>query len=140
MSKRVSTRRIKANRHYPYDIAADLLGITPQTLRTWRKAGLRVMTDTRPHLILGEDLIAFIEVHQKPPAKMAPDEFKCLTCKRPTRPLERLVFYTPLTKHRGQLEAVCEVCEGQCFRFAGETSLTKTAQFLEIVRNNPSQG
>lgn len=137
---RVSTRRIKKHRHYEYYEAADAMGLTPQTIRSWRQAGLRVMTDQRPHLILGEDLIAFVKERQKPTQKMAPDQFRCFTCQRLTRPLDRLVFYTPITPSRGQLECACEVCEGQCFRFVGAQSLTGLAQFFEIVTNDSSQG
>jgi len=139
MAKRVSTRRIKANRHYPYEDAADVLGLSSQTVRSWRSQSLEVMTDKRPHIILGENLIRFIEARQKPASKMAPDQFRCMTCKRPTRPLDGVVFYNPLTPTRGQLKALCEECEGQCFRFASERGLPKLARFFEIVRTNESQ-
>lgn len=139
MPKRVSTRRIKANRHYQYDEAAEALELTYQTLRSWRVKGLPVMTGGRPHLILGEDLIAFVKAQQRPCLKMAPDQLRCFKC-GPTRALDRVVFYTAYTPQRGQLEAVCEVCEGPSFRFAGASSLAEKAQFFEIVRDNPPQG
>jgi hypothetical protein len=137
MAKRGSVRRIKANRHYTYRDAADALGFKPQTIRAWCKAGLQVMTDTRPHLILGANLIAFQKARQKPSAKMAPDQLRCFKC-GPTRALDRIVFYTPYTPHRGQLEAICEVCGGACFRFEGAKRLGEKARFFEIVKNNAS--
>lgn len=60
MAKRVSTHGIKANRHYTYEDAALKLGLSVQTVRTWARQDLKAMKDTRPHLILGEDLAAFI--------------------------------------------------------------------------------
>lgn len=139
MAKRVSTRRIKKNRHYSYELAADALGLSQGTVRSWRAKGLEVMTDERPHIILGETLIAFIAAQQMPPRKMALDQFRCMACRRLTRPLGGVVFYTPITPSRGQLEALCETCEGQCFRFAGEGGLVKLAQLVEIVRCGSSQ-
>ncbi len=87
-------------------------------------------------MIVGEDLIAFIKAKTKPANQMAPDQFRSLTCKTPTRPLDRVVFYTPYSALHGQLEAFCEVCEGQCRRFASERSLSQLAQYFEIVRNS----
>lgn len=136
MGRRLSARLVKANRHYTYPDAAYLLDRKEATVRSWRKAGLVVITDTRPHVIVGEDLIAFIKAKTKPANQMAPDQFRCLTCKTPTRPLDRVVFYTPYSALHGQLEAFCEVCEGQCRRFASERSLSQLAQYFEIVRNS----
>jgi hypothetical protein len=138
MGKRGSTRGIKANRHYTYEDAADTLGPTYQTIRSWRGKGLRVMTSSRPHLILGEDLIAFIKSQHQPSGKMEPDQFRCFTCKNPRRALDRIVFYTRTAPKRGQLEAVCDECEGRCFRFVGEAALPQLAQYFEIVRNDPT--
>jgi hypothetical protein len=97
------------------------------------------MIDARPHLILGEDLIEFVQSRQKAKPKSAPDQFRCFTCQTLTSPLDRIVFYTSLTPSRGQLEAICEVCGGACFKFAGEKRLASLSQILEIVRNNARQ-
>jgi hypothetical protein len=139
MGKRGSTRGIKVNRHYTYEDAADVLGLTYRTIRAWREKGLCVMTSSRPHLILGEDLIGFIESQHQPSGRLEPDQFRCFTCQAPRRALDRIVFYTSTAPKRGQLEAICEVCEGRCFRFAGEAGLPKLAQYFEIVRNELTQ-
>lgn len=133
MAKKVSTRRIKANRHYRYDDAARLLGLSTQTVRGWRKEGLIVLTGKKPHVILGEHLIEFVEARQKPRIQMEPDQFRCFTCQVPRRALDRVVFYTDLTASRGQLEAFCEECGGTCSRFSARSKLPGLTPFFEIV-------
>ena len=36
MGKRVSTRKVKKHRHYTYEGAAEILGVSAQTVRSWR--------------------------------------------------------------------------------------------------------
>ena len=64
MAKRVSTRKIKKHRLYTYDEAGGALGITPHTVSSWRSAGLPVMTASKPHYILGAELINYLEKKQ----------------------------------------------------------------------------
>lgn len=139
MARRVSVRGIGKNRHYTYEQASDALGLSVQTIRAWKGLGLAVMTDTRPHVIVGEDLIAFVLSRRKPTVRPAPDQFRCFTCQTLTRPLEGIVFYTPLTSTRGNLEAICERCEEPVFKFAGERRLSELGRTLEIVRSKPKQ-
>ena len=106
MAKRVSTRRIGKHRHYQYYEAADALCVSVQTVRKWRTLGLPVMTATRPHIILGEHLIAFAKDRQKPSNPMACDEFRCFTCTVHVRALDRVVFYVPYTPVRGHFPSV----------------------------------
>ena len=139
MAKRVSTRALKKHRHYTYEDAADALGVTAQTVRSWRAHGLRVLDEKRPHLMLGEDLIVFLKARQAPAERPAPGTFRCFSCREQTRPLDGVAFYTPLGPNRGQLEALCGECQGLCFRFASEASLGRLGAFLEIVRCDPTQ-
>jgi len=139
MAKRVPARRIKANRHYTYDTAAEKLGRTPQTIRMWGKQGLPVMTDARPHLILGEYIVSFLAQRQAPKRRMPLDRFKCFRCKSHVRPLEGMAFYAVHTATSGRLEALCEQCEAPCVKFVSKRDLPDIAQILEIVRNDAEQ-
>ena len=139
MAKRASTRGIKSNRHYTYEDAALKLGVSVQTVRDWSRQGLDVMTDARPHLILGQDLIAFIDRRQVPRTTMPPDQFYCFRCKSHTRPLDGIVFFTPYTASSGRLEGFCGECEGPCGRFIGRRGLAEIEYLLEIVWNDSEQ-
>lgn len=86
MAKRVSTRGIKKDRLYTYEGAADVVSVTSQTVRSWRSEGLAVLTDKKPHFILGEALIEFLERRQKRKSfRMREDQLFCLTCRMPRR-------------------------------------------------------
>ncbi len=140
MAKRVSTRRIKKDRIYSYSEAADKLGVSTQTVRSWRRGGLIVLDGRRPHCILGEALIEFLKDRQeRRSVKLGADRFNCFTCRTPRRPYGMMVDYVPINATRGRLVALCEVCEGPCGRFASEASLDALGKIFEIVRRNAKQ-
>ena len=136
MAKRISARAIKANRHYTYEDAALKLGNTVQTVRSWARQGLDVMVDQRPHLIIGLDLIAFIEGRQKPKTKMPLDQFYCLGCKSRSRPLDGIAFFIPQTSSSVRLEGFCGHCQGPCGWFVSPRDMPKINDLLEIVMND----
>ena len=140
MAKRVSTRGIKKDRHYTYEMAAELLGVSIQTVRSWRRLGLVVLVAKKPHYILGEALIEFLRKRQeKRFFKMRADQFNCFTCRSPQRPYGMMVDYVPINDVRGILEALCEVCEGCCHRFTNEASLKELGEIFEIARRSARQ-
>lgn len=140
MARRVSTRRVKKHRHYTYESAADALGVTPQTVRSWRAQGLMVLSDRRPHFILGEALIEFLSARQKTrTVRMAKDQFMCFTCRAPQHPYGMMVDYVPINPARGRLIALCETCEGRCQRFVSKASLADLGGVFQIVRRSGSQ-
>jgi excisionase family DNA binding protein len=64
-NRRPDWRRIKGKLSYTIDEVARALGTHRNTVRHWiRKAGLPAMTDARPHLILGSDLVAFLRTRR----------------------------------------------------------------------------
>ena len=134
MAKRVSARRIRKHRHYTYEDAADVLGVSVQTVRSWRDVGLAVMTEGRPHYILGEALIAFLDSRKARSVKLTPDQMLCFACRKPKRPLGMMVDYVPINATRGRLTGFCEDCEGPCQRFASVASLEALGRIFDIVR------
>jgi L,D-transpeptidase catalytic domain len=65
------------------------------TVRHWVKCqGLPVLTDRRPHLILGCDLVAFLKARrQSRTRKSARGELYCLKCRAPRKPVPGLLEY-----------------------------------------------
>lgn len=60
MAKRPNPRAVKAVRTCTVPEAAQTLGVTVGTVRSWIKHGMRAMTMQRPHLILGEDVREYL--------------------------------------------------------------------------------
>ena len=140
MKRPPNKRRLKKNRHYTYESAAAQLGKTPQTIRSWRKRGLQVMSETRPHLILGESLIGFLErTRQDRATQLGADQFMCLSCRKPIRPLGMMADYQLTNAGHGQLIALCETCETCCYKFATATQLNDLSQILDIAAKGTSE-
>ena len=137
MAKRVSPRKIKIHNQYPYDQAADALGVSVQTLRLWRKDGLDVLDSQKPHLILGFALKDFLSKRlNKPERRLARDQFLCMTCNAPRRAYGGMADYLPYTPARGRLEALCEACQGLCGKFASPRLCADLAPILTIATRN----
>lgn len=134
MAKRVSAQRVKIHRQYTYDAAADVLGVTVQTVRAWRKDGLAVLDSQKPHLILGHDLKRFIQNRMpKASCKLAPDEFFCMSCRVPKRAYGAMADYEPFNHARGRLVALCEACQMPCGKFATPQTCDDLATILTIA-------
>lgn len=134
MAKRVSGRKIKIHSQYTYEKAADALGVSMQTVRSWRKSGLPVLDSQKPHLILGFALKDFLnERANQPKLSLAPDEFLCMAGKAPRRAYGRMADYLPYNTMRGRLQALCEVCQGPCGKFASPAHCVELTPILSIV-------
>jgi hypothetical protein len=140
MGKRVSTRRIKKNRHYTYDSAGMALGITSSTVRSWVKGGLCAMTDGKPHYILGEALIEFLDRRlPKSAGPMPIDQMYCLPCRSRKAPLGGMVDYIPVTDNRGRLVGLCESCERPIHRFVSKSDLLGFSKIFEVAMGGNPQ-
>jgi hypothetical protein len=71
--RRPDWRRVKKHRSYAVDEVARTLGISKGTVRRWIKSGLSALTDQKPMLILGADLIDFGKTRRRPKSNCAPD-------------------------------------------------------------------
>ncbi|MEP3524794.1 MAG: helix-turn-helix domain-containing protein [Hyphomicrobiales bacterium] len=110
MAKRPNWRKVKKHRSYTVDEVSRLLGVHKGTVRRWRYNGLQVLDDQRPLLIIGSDLIAFLQAQTPTKQKCAPHECYCLKCRRPRAPAFGEAEFTPDKAHSGLLRALCEVC------------------------------
>lgn len=134
MPKRVSTRRVKGNLLYTYEEAGETVGVTAQTIRAWRDAGLPVLDGQRPHGVMGFALKDFIDKRtNKSKRSLRDDEVYCLTCKAPRSAYGGMADYVPITDDRGRLEALCSVCEGRCNRLVRSVDLPRFSAKLAIV-------
>ena len=134
MARRVSTRRVKIHRQYTYDKAADALGVTPQTVRSWRREGLVVLDSQKPHLILGFELKRFLGGRaQKASRRLAPDEFRCMSCGAPRRGYGAMADYVPYTNTLGRLETLCEAFQTPCGKFVNPKLCAQLTAILSIV-------
>lgn len=108
--RRPSRRGIKRHRNYTVEEAARGTGTCKGTLRRWLKQGLPAITDCRPTLILGEDLIEFLDGRKRARQKCLPHECYCFSCRRPRSPAFGAIEFFPLSISSGNARALCETC------------------------------
>jgi len=109
-SRKPSRHRIKIHRSYTVDEVARILGVAKGTVRRWMKCGLPALTDRKPALILGEDLVHFLAMRRAPRQKCALIECYCVKCRAPRKPAGEMAEFVPLTPKTGNLRAICPAC------------------------------
>lgn len=127
MSKRHPNPRLaKIHRNYTVEEIATLFGVHRNTVRAWVKRGLPTSDDRRPMLILGRDLVAFLQVQRaKNKRTCQPGEIYCVRCRAPKAPAGDMADYEALTEAQGNLVAICPDCETIVYR---RVSLARLAQ------------
>jgi hypothetical protein len=117
---------VKIHRNFTIEDIAELFGIHKNTVRGWVKAGLAISDDKRPMLVLGHDLVAFLQnrrVKNKHTCK--PGEMYCVRCRAPKRAGGDMVEYSTITEKFGNLIAICPDCNSIMNR---RVSLAKLGQ------------
>ncbi len=136
MARRGRVRHIKAHRCYTFDEAAELSGVTIQTVRRWAKQGMRTMVAKRPYLVLGADLKDHLTERRQPKTLRLPvGKMKCLGCGAIKPPALGLVEYVPLSTKHGILRAICGGCEGATTRIVSRSDLPAWAAICEVEGN-----
>jgi hypothetical protein len=111
VNKKPNPRLAKIHRNYTVEEIADLYGVHKNTVRSWIKAGLPVIDDSRPQLLLGIHLRKFLEQKRtKNKKKCHLDEFYCLSCRDTRKPAARMADFGLVTNKVGNLTALCPDC------------------------------
>lgn len=134
MYKYPNAKKIKAARSYTIPEVAEVLGCSTRTVRNWAGMGLRVLTDNRPYLIIGDDLKTFlVEKTLSKKVKLGPNELFCLSCKAPRQPLGMMADEVRQSATVSRLVGLCEVCGGICNRMISARALPEFACIFDIA-------
>lgn len=126
-------RLVKIHRSYTVEEIAEMFGIHKNTVREWVKAGLATSDTKRPMLILGCDLIAFLQARRgKNKQKCKPGEIYCVRCRAPKFPAEDMAEYTPVTEKFGNLTAICPDCSSIMNRRVNLINLELVREKIDI--------
>jgi hypothetical protein len=103
-NRRPDRRRVKLLRSYTIDEVARTLGVHRNTVRHWIKAGMRVIDDKRPILILGNDLAEYLlrrrEARRQP---CRTGQMFCLKCRKPQEPAGQMADFVASSATSGAL-------------------------------------
>jgi hypothetical protein len=116
-TRRINPQLIKLHRPYSVEEAARALGAHKNSVRGWIKDGLPTVDNSRPTLILGHELRAYLERKRKLAKRpLKPGTFRCFKCREPRAPALGMVEITNQTATTGNLKALCEVCSTMMHR------------------------
>lgn len=133
MARRPNWRSIKTHRNYTVDEAARALGVCKGTIWRWLAAGLPAITDQRPILILGSDLVEYIRARRAPKQKCRLHECFCFSCRAPRSPVFGAVEYHPITPTGGNMRALCEVCSTVMHKWVAADHLKALVTILDVT-------
>ena len=131
---RVNPRLAKIHRNYTVEEIAALFGVHRNTVRQWIKAGLPVVDQRRPVLVLGAALADFLRVRRtenKRPCRLG--EIYCVRCREPKVPAGGLTRYHPTTPTLGRLVGICPDCSAGLYRSVAAADLGRFAGLLRIT-------
>jgi hypothetical protein len=131
--RRRDRRSIKLHRNYTIDQAARALTVARGTVRRWIKDGLPVLTDQRPHLILGPDLIDYLGTRAPAKQSCRPHECYCFSCRRPKGPAFGCIEFFPITSTSGNLLALCETCATVMHKRLSTTKLDALRAVVDVT-------
>lgn len=129
---RANPRLAKIHRSYTVEEIATLFGVHRNTVRQWIKAGLPLIDQRRPVLVLGSSLAAFLRARRtqnKRPCRIG--EIYCVRCREPRVPAGGDVRYHPITATQGSLVGICPKCAAGLFR---RVSVANIGQFEGLLR------
>ncbi|MDI7775595.1 helix-turn-helix domain-containing protein [Asticcacaulis sp. EMRT-3] len=123
---------IRRHRNYTVEELARALGKTTQTIRRWIKNGLPVLTDIRPGLIMGVDVIDYMASRKPTRQTCAPDECYCFRCRIPRPCAGGMAEFVPMTATTGDLRALCPHCSTLMHKRTSNAALSVLSALLDI--------
>lgn len=127
-------RLVKIHRNYSVEEIASLCGKHKNTVRTWLKRDLKPIDETRPLLVHGQDLAAFLAARRK--AKKCPSppgHLYCVKCREPKLPAGGVVGVQAITDKVSNVSAVCPTCGGTMYRRASNQKLKEFGRNVRSV-------
>lgn len=130
---RFNPRLAKVNRSYTVEEIARRYVVHRNTVRNWIKGGLPTVDESKPALVQGADLRAFLEARRqaaKRPCLLG--TLYCFKCRAHRAPALGMADFLARTTGAGNLSALCEVCETPMNRRAREDALGAILPGIDI--------
>jgi Helix-turn-helix domain len=136
--RRPNPRLVKLHRNYSVEDIARLFGIHKNTVRSWLKQDLAAIDDRRPTLILGRELLRFLqERRQRAKQSCGPGRIYCIACRAPKRPAGKMAECIPTGPHAGNLRGICPDCDRLIYRRVNLAKIDAVRGELEITFTQP---
>lgn len=128
-------RRVCRDLSYSVQEVAELFGIHKNSVLQWLKNGLARIDDTKPYLIHGSSLIAYLrKKREKRKSQCKPNEFYCCRCRVPRRAWEDAVDLVFLNSKKLSIEGICSVCETKVLRIGNPHKIDEYQKIFSIQK------
>ena len=131
--RRTKRKGLKSHRNYTVEEVARVLGVARGTVRRWVKKGLPFVTERRPRLIRGDDLLEFLAKLKAPKERCQLHECYCFKCRSPREPALRMADIICDRPTSGNLRALCLVCETWMHKRVSFAALNRLREKLDIT-------
>ena len=135
MAKRHPNHRlVKIHRSYTVEEVSSLFGIHKNTVRNWFQNGLPTIDNKRPMLMLGNDLVEFLQKRRtKNKQTCKPGELYCVRCRVPRPAAEDMAEYSPVNEKTGNLVAICPACDAIMNRRVNLAKIREVSGDIDIT-------
>jgi len=140
MMRNYNHRLIRSKRTYSCGEIARIYGISVNTVRKWRRKGLKEIDNSKPYLIYGEEIIRFFKsIKAKRRIKIETGKFNCFRCRTTRRSKHnkiRIEFReTKFTDDNRQVDirGFCEKCNCKLSQFTSENRLKEMIDKGQII-------
>jgi hypothetical protein len=131
-------RLIKIHRNYSVEDIARLFSIHKNTVRSWLKQGLTAIDDRRPTLILGRELLRFLQQRrQRAKQSCGAGRIFCIACRAPKVPAGKIADCIPTSPLAGNLCGICPDCNRLIYRRVNLAKIDAVRGDLEITFTQP---
>jgi len=124
----------KIHHSYTVEEVAKLRGVHKNTVRNWLRHGLPCLSECKPLLILGRDLLDF-EWNRRRVRKRrcGPGQIYCVRCREPRYPILGTVRFIAAVAGAGRLSASCAHCHATIFQRIGDARLERERDIWGIT-------
>jgi hypothetical protein len=107
-------------------------------VRNWLKQGLPAIDDRRPTLILGRELVRFLqERRQRAKQSCGLGRIYCIACRAPKVPAGKMAECIPTGPLAGNLRGICPDCDRLIYRRVNLAKIDAVRGELEITFTQP---
>ncbi len=132
MARKANWRALRIHRSYTVNEAARTLCVGKPTVRRWIKAGLPIIDDQKPMMILGRDLLGYLKARKKPKKSCNLDQCFCFKCCEPRMGAYQEAEIVSIVPSSANIRMLCERCATIMHKRMSWTQIEALTEILTV--------